>query len=221
VAQKDYVSRASLGSQSKKRHPKKKKNGNKLETVLILAVILLIILLGSLYFITRNKSDKLPLLPYPNTAKGLPPPPEERWRYIKELESRQFGVNKPIEPTAEGGVHLSTQIMNEQRKIREKAALDKNQESIQLPEIPSTKSKTAKEKISHWVLQCGSFRTLEPAESLRAKSALSGIESSITSGDGWNRVILGPYSTRATVDDMLQRLKTTEASNCIPRHLGG
>ncbi|MCX2956832.1 MAG: SPOR domain-containing protein, partial [Candidatus Regiella insecticola] len=64
--------------------------------------------------------------------------------------------------------------MNEQHKIWEKEALDTGQKSIQLPEIPLTKSKTAKEKISYWVLQCGSFRTVEPAESLRAKLALSG-----------------------------------------------
>jgi cell division protein FtsN len=28
-------------------------------------------------------------------GNGLPPKPEERWRYIKELESRQPGVRAP------------------------------------------------------------------------------------------------------------------------------
>lgn len=53
-----------------------------------LAVALLVVFVGGLYFITHNKPGELPLLPNhdPRTGNGLPPKPEERWRYIKELK---------------------------------------------------------------------------------------------------------------------------------------
>lgn len=221
MVQKDYVSLTSLGCYRKKRHHQKNKNWYKLEKVLILSVILLITLFWTIYFMHRDKSEKLPLLKYPNMIKVLPPIPEERWRYIKELEHHQCNISKPIEPTAKGGVQLSTQIMNEKQKINGKTVLDLDKKTTQTLKIQSTKLKNKKERISYWVLQCGSFRTLEPAELLRANLALSGIESSIISMDGWNRVIVGHSTTRTRINDILQHLKSIQVSNCIPRHLGG
>lgn len=76
-----------------------------------LAVALLVVFVGGLYFITHNKPGELPLLPNhdPRTGNGLPPKPEERWRYIKELENRQIGVPMPTEPSAGGEVNAKTE----------------------------------------------------------------------------------------------------------------
>ncbi|MGU0042721.1 hypothetical protein ACVXHA_04495 [Escherichia coli] len=57
------------------------------------------------YFITHHKEEESETLQSQKvTGNGLPPKPEERWRYIKELESRQPGVRAPTEPSAGGEV---------------------------------------------------------------------------------------------------------------------
>nr|WP_269975597.1 SPOR domain-containing protein [Dickeya lacustris] len=71
------------------------------------------------------------------------------------------------------------------------------------------------------MVQCGSFKTAEPAESVRAELAFAGVESRITNSGGWHRIILGPYNNRATADKMAQKLKGMGQSNCIPLASGG
>lgn len=53
------------------------------------------------------------------------------------------------------------------------------------------------------------------------RAAFEGIESRITAGGGWNRVVLGPYSSRAAADKTLSRLKGVGMSSCIPLSVGG
>lgn len=103
-----------------------------------LAVALLVVFVGGLYFITHNKPGELPLLPShdPRTGNGLPPKPEERWRYIKELENRQIGVPTPTEPSAGGEVNSQTQLTNEQRQLLEQMQADMRQQPTQLSEVP-------------------------------------------------------------------------------------
>ncbi len=252
-----------------------------------LAVALLVVFVGGLYFITHNKPGELPLLPShdPRTSNGLPPKPEERWRYIKELENRQIGVPTPTEPSAGGEVNSKTQLTNEQRQLLEQMQADMRQQPTQLSEVPYNegmqvprsavtikppvtnmqqpltpprqtvapvpapqtqvqppvttpprtqqpvtpvapavtppKPEKEKEKAQRWMVQCGSFKAADQAESIRAQLAFEGIESRITAGGGWNRVVLGPYSTKAAADKALQRLKGAGQSGCIPLAVGG
>ncbi|CNF11117.1 cell division protein FtsN [Yersinia kristensenii] len=252
-----------------------------------LAVALLVVFVGGLYFITHNKPGELPLLPShdPRTGNGLPPKPEERWRYIKELENRQIGVPTPTEPSAGGEVNSKTQLTNEQRQLLEQMQADMRQQPTQLSEVPYNegmqvprsavtikppvtnmqqpltpprqtvapvpapqtqvqppvttpprtqqpvtpvapavtppKPEKEKEKAQRWMVQCGSFKAADQAESIRAQLAFEGIESRITAGGGWNRVVLGPYSTKAAADKALQRLKGAGQSGCIPLAVGG
>jgi cell division protein FtsN len=259
-----------------------------------LAVALLVIFAGGLYFITHNKPDDvLPLPMHSNRpGNGLPPKPEERWRYIKELENRQLGVQTPTEPTAGGEMNAKTPLTAEQRQLLEQMQADMQQRPTQLSEVPyndpaqaaaranqrlsnqqqvqqqqptanpprnpfnnapttipiqpkaqtvtpptiTTKPveakpkpevkpaetpKPEKEKSQRWMVQCGSFRATDQAESVRARLAFEGIESRITSGGGWNRVVLGPYSNRAAADKTLSRLKGVGMSSCIPLSVGG
>lgn len=58
-----------------------------------IAAAVLVAFIGGLYFITHHKKEEAEALQNRQAAgNGLPPKPEERWRYIKELESRQPGV---------------------------------------------------------------------------------------------------------------------------------
>lgn len=297
MAQRDYVSRGRSGARRKSPSRKKRSAPAISKTVVALAVALLVVFIGGLYFITHNKPGELPLLPNhdPRTGNGLPPKPEERWRYIKELENRQIGVPTPTEPSAGGEVNSQTQLTNEQRQLLEQMQADMRQQPTQLSEVPynqgisvprsavtitpppanmqppltqprqvttpmqspaaapsasrvqpqtqvpsqvSTPPRTQpvapvtpavtppkpekeKEKAQRWMVQCGSFKAVDQAESIRAQLAFGGIESRITAGGGWNRVVLGPYSTKAVADKTLQRLKDAGQSGCIPLAVGG
>lgn len=239
------------------------------KTMIALAVAVLVTFAGGLYFIAHNKPAESPVLPHQNTGKGngLPPKPEERWRYIKELENRQLGVSAPTEPSSGGGIQSPAQLTDEQRQLLEQMQSDMRRQPTQLSEVPyndqtqiprsqvtikppeqtrtitpppatrtpvavAPKPETpkqeavkqpepAKEKPQRWMVQCGSFKSMDPAESVRAQLAFAGIESRITSNGGWNRIILGPYNNRAAADKMLQRLKEIGTSSCIPLASGG
>ena len=68
-----------------------------------IAAAVVVAFIGGLYFITHHKKEESEALQASKVAgNGLPPKPEERWRYIKELESRQPGVRAPTEPSAGG-----------------------------------------------------------------------------------------------------------------------
>lgn len=55
-----------------------------------IAAAVLVTFIGGLYFITHHKKEESETLQNQKvTGNGIPPKPEERWRYIKELESRQ------------------------------------------------------------------------------------------------------------------------------------
>lgn len=275
MAQKDYVSRGVsrkhvAGARHKPSNRKKLGFTKVSKVVLALAVSLLVIFINGRYFITHNKPNNLPLLPKPNNcpSNNLPPKPEERWRYIKELENRQIGVQSPTEPTASGEVNVKTPLTAEPLKLPKQMQADMQQPSIQLNEVPYTlpsqatvrgnshlqqqvtlphnlfnkeatrvlvqppieiKSAVKLDRFKQepktgskqkWIVQCGSFRTTDQAESVRARLALKGIESHITTGDEWNRVILGPYSIRETVDTTLARLHGVGISSCITSSAG-
>ncbi|TCV04039.1 cell division protein FtsN [Samsonia erythrinae] len=241
--------------------------------MIALAVAVLVTFAGGLYFIAHNKPEESPILPHQNTGKGngLPPKPEERWRYIKELENRQIGVATPKEPSAGGEIQSPVQLTDEQRQLLEQMQSDMRRQPTPLSEVPyndqtqvprsqvtikpspqpiappavtappaartpavtqttpvAPKPQPAKqpdapkaEKTQRWAIQCGSFKTMEPAESVRAQLAFAGFESRITSSGGWNRIMLGPYNNRAAADSMLKRLKGAGTSNCIPLASGG
>jgi cell division protein FtsN len=311
VAQKDYVSRGRAAGAKRKTPSRKKRSSPKVsKTVLALAVALLVVFIGGLYFITHNKPDDTQLLPVHSSrpGNGLPPKPEERWRYIKELENRQIGVQTPTEPTAGGTTNSKTQLTAEQRQLLDQMQADMQQRPTQLNEVPyndpsqaaarsrqqqqqvqqqqiqqqqvqqppvtqprnpfnngattvpvqqptqpkpqpkpqpvtqppvqvkhpepkpqpkpevaqeAAKPETKPESKQKWMVQCGSFRATDQAESVRARLAFEGIESRITAGGGWNRVVLGPYSSRAAADKTLSRLKGVGMSSCIPLSVGG
>ncbi len=72
-----------------------------------------------------------------------------------------------------------------------------------------------------WILQCGSFRDIYQAETIRARFALDGIESHISRRDGWNRVMLNFYRSREGVDKMIAYLHNISSLTCITRTVRG
>ncbi|ATZ10099.1 cell division protein FtsN [Erwinia amylovora] len=295
MAQKDYVSRGrATGTRGKKAssRSKKRSSGSGVSKIMIvLAVAVLITFVGGLWFIAHHKKEQAPTMADHKAAgNGLPPKPEERWRYIKELENRQIGVPTPTEPTSGGEAHSQAQLTDEQRQLLDQMQADMRQQPTQLNEVPwneqtpvqrqqtlqrqqqnqlqqqsrmpaqlipssrtpipsphsvtitpatrepvrqakpeaalqpkaENKPKEAeKQAAQRWVVQCGSFKGTEQAESIRAQLAFEGFESRIATGGGWNRVVIGPYNGRNTADNTLKRLHGSGHSNCIPVAAGG
>lgn len=102
-----------------------------------IAAAVLVTFIGGLYFITHHKKEESETLQNQKvTGNGLPPKPEERWRYIKELESRQPGVRTPTEPSAGGEVMNPNQLTSEQRQLLAQMQADMRQQPTQLNEVP-------------------------------------------------------------------------------------
>ena len=266
--------------------------------------------IGGLYFITHHKKEEAEALQNRQAAgNGLPPKPEERWRYIKELESRQPGVRAPTEPTAGGEVMKPEQLTDEQRQVLAQMQADMRQQPTQLTEVPwneqtpaqrqqtlqrqrlaqqqvqqqqlaqaqtqvqqprtqpraveqakpvqqqpkqtasnqqpyqdllqtpahtstaqpktqaaapvtrveeAPKTATAEKKDDRsWMIQCGSFKGAEQAETVRAQLAFEGFASHITTNNGWNRVVIGPLKGKENASNMIERLKMAGHANCI------
>ena len=70
-----------------------------------------------------------------------------------------------------------------------------------------------------WLIQCGSFRESGQAEEVRAGLAFSGIESRVSQGGGWYRVMLGPYE-KSAAQSVKSRAADAGVTNCILRSAG-
>lgn len=275
-----------------------------------IAAAVLVTFIGGLYFITHHKKEESETLQSQKvTGNGIPPKPEERWRYIKELESRQPGVRAPTEPSAGGEVMNADQLTNEQRQLLAQMQADMRQQPTQLNEVPwneqtpeqrqqtlqrqrqvqqqqwnkaqqqaqqpqtrtaqaapvqqprQTQPKPAaqqpyqdllqtpthttavqpktqpaapitnetqppkqtaeKKDERRWMVQCGSFKGAEQAETVRAQLAFEGFNSRITTNNGWNRVVIGPLKGKENADDTISRLKVAGHTNCIRLATGG
>lgn len=286
-----------------------------------IAAAVLVTFIGGLYFITHHKKEESETLQNQKvTGNGIPPKPEERWRYIKELESRQPGVRAPTEPSAGGEVLNADQLTNEQRQLLAQMQADMRQQPTQLNEVPwneqtpeqrqqtlqrqrqvqqqqwnnaqqqaqqprprateqpyqQQQTRTAqaapvqqpkaqpkpaaqqpyqdllqtpahttaaqpktqpaapitnetqppkqtaeKKDERRWMVQCGSFKGAEQAETVRAQLAFEGFNSRITTNNGWNRVVIGPVKGKENADNTISRLKVAGHTNCIRLSIGG
>ncbi len=294
-----------------------------------IAAAVLVAFIGGLYFITHHKKEEAEALQGNKVVgNGLPPKPEERWRYIKELESRQPGVRAPTEPSAGGEVKNADQLTDEQRQLLAQMQADMRQQPTQLNEVPwneqtpaqrqqtlqlqrqrqaqiqqqqqqqwtqnqpvqqpkaqprvteqpyqqpqtrtaqsqpaqqpkaQTQKQTAqpyqdllqtpahttaqqpktqqaapvtketaapkqtaeKKDERRWMVQCGSFKGAEQAETVRAQLAFEGFDSRITTNNGWNRVVIGPVKGKENADGTISRLKVAGHTNCIRLASGG
>lgn len=69
-----------------------------------------------------------------------------------------------------------------------------------------------------WLMQCGSFRSADQAEQMRAKIAFQGLESQIRPSDGkngrWYRVILGPYDRKRAAERDRHAIQKTGITTC-------
>lgn len=257
---------------------------------MLIAIVTAVVVafIGGLYFIKHHKKEETEVLPSrPVTGNNtLPPKPEERWRYIKELEKRQPEVvREPTEPTAGGEVVNPEQLTGEQRQLLAQIQADMRRQPTRLAEVPwnqqaenqrqrlaqqqnsptqppvagqtaqppkpavQPKPVTAvpqpgqaqtpvrnpapakpaaaapighveeeangKQEDRSWLIQCGSFKGAEQAETVRAQLAFEGFASRIATSNGWNRVVIGPLKGKDNVNNTVSRLKLAGHTDCI------
>ncbi|WP_371195722.1 SPOR domain-containing protein [Glaciecola sp. SC05] len=69
-----------------------------------------------------------------------------------------------------------------------------------------------------YIMQCGSFRTTERAQELRAQLALQGLEAQMLQSDGqngrWYRVVLGPYDRKRMAERDRHQARRGNINNC-------
>ncbi|KZQ09237.1 cell division protein FtsN [Enterobacter kobei] len=326
MAQRDYVRRGQPAPSRRKKSSSRKKQPSLpavSPAMVAIAAAVVVAFIGGLYFITHHKKEESEALQASKVAgNGLPPKPEERWRYIKELESRQPGVRAPTEPSAGGEVKNADQLTDEQRQLLAQMQADMRQQPTQLNEVPwneqtpaqrqqtlqlqrqrqaqiqqqqqwtqtqpvqqpkaqpyqqpqqqtrtvqsqpvqqpkaqpqkqaaqpyqdllqtpahttaqqpktqqaapvtketeAPKQTAEKKDERRWMVQCGSFKGAEQAETVRAQLAFEGFDSRITTNNGWNRVVIGPVKGKENADGTLSRLKVAGHTNCIRLASGG
>lgn len=266
MAQRDYVGRGQTSARRKKTTKSKNKKAAKglPLTTLIAAIAIVALFIGGLYFITHNKKEAIetaPTITGQHPANSLPPKPQERWQYIKELENRQVGTPLLPESSSSGSqINPKATLSPEQLRFLQQIEADKRQPAVQLPEVPyngevprsqvvvtppattlpsvvQQPTQTQSEQVpapatvtqppkpavatTHFLVQCGSFKNTEQAESVRATLAFSGIESRVTKGnDSWIRVLSGPYS-KEQANSVSKQAAGAGVSGCILRSSGG
>jgi len=69
-----------------------------------------------------------------------------------------------------------------------------------------------------YIMQCGSFRTQDRAEELKAKIAFQGLESRVLTSNGrnglWYRVVLGPYERKRNAERHRHKLRSGKVNGC-------
>ena len=96
---------------------------------------------------------------------------------------------------------------------------------IVIPEqelLQRERSKPAAQQKKHaYILQAGSFRKKEQAETLKARLALLGIESSvdkvIVHGDAWHRIRIGPFISIREINSTRNRLRNNDINAILIR----
>lgn len=263
MAQRDYVGRGQTSARRKKTTKSKKAAKGLPLTTLIAAIAIVALFIGGLYFITHDKKEAVettPTITGQHPANSLPPKPQERWQYIKELENRQVGTPlQPEYPSSGSQINPKATLSPEQLRFLQQIEADKRQPAVQLPEVPyngevprsqvvvtppaTTTPSVAQQPVqtqppqvpvpaivtppkpavteANFLVQCGSFKNTEQAESVRATLAFSGVESRVTKGnDGWIRVLSGPYS-KEQANSVSRQAAGAGVSGCILRSSGG
>ncbi|MGP1932643.1 MAG: SPOR domain-containing protein [Arsenophonus sp. ET-YP4-MAG3] len=64
------------------------------------------------------------------------------------------------------------------------------------------------------MIECGSFRNSNQAESIKAILALSGLESIINLTEDWYHILLGPYNIKEEIK-IQDKIKSVGVSCCI------
>jgi cell division protein FtsN len=118
-----------------------------------------------------------------------------------------------VEPAAVSGSAADASAYHRQQP--------KTQQAAPVTKETEAPKPTRRKDERRWMVQCGSFKGAEQAETVRAQLAFEGFDSRITTNNGWNRVVIGPVKGKENADGMISRLKMAGHTNCIRLASGG
>lgn len=204
MVQRDYV--------RKKSQSKKNKSRNKPNFMIFLAIIIIILFSAILYFVANN-TPKKPVEPLKVKTQPpsvtLPEQPQERWTYLKELETPNANYGSTSSSIASEREQILNSFVNNSRTVTpsQKEATTQNQTS----NVTSQSTQAITDK---WLLQCGAFKDKSNADKLKAKLAMTGVSGNISSGQLY-RVTVGPYTSKKEADITLNLLNSNGINNCV------
>jgi cell division protein FtsN len=186
-----------------------------------IAAAVLVAFIGGLYFITHHKKEEAEALQNRQAAgNGLPPKPEERWRYIKELESRQPGV-RAYRTDGRRRSDETEQLTDEQRQLLAQMQADMRQQPTQLTEVPwneqtpAQRQQTLQRRLAQQQQQAQQQQWAQTQQQARAAAAArSAAEAGAAAAAEANRVDQQPYQ------DLLQTPAHTTAQPYPGRRAG-
>jgi cell division protein FtsN len=122
----------------------------------------------------------------------LPEKPETQWKYIKKLESYQSYA--PI-PNSD----------NKTIEIEQSRGLDKNHR---------VQDNKKQEIVQEWGVQCGPFKKLNTAQSVRATLALGGFESKIYTQGNLSQVKTVLFKNQGNTSNVLDYMISENYLSC-------
>ena len=123
-------------------------------------------------------------------------------RQTQTQQPKAVASNSPYQDLLQTPAHTST-------------AQPKTQAAAPVTRVEEAPKAAEKKDDRSWMIQCGSFKGAEQAETVRAQLAFEGFASHITTNNGWNRVVIGPLKGKESANDMITRLKMAGHANCI------
>ncbi|WP_022940527.1 SPOR domain-containing protein [Psychromonas hadalis] len=120
-----------------------------------------------------------------------------------------FAVDKPE----------AVQKVKKQTIKKEEALPEKPQPKWQYEKsLPSKKVEVdipeEKKNTRPYQMQCGSFRKQKDAETLKARIAFQGLNSTVKKTGSWYRVILGPYDRKRVAEKERHKLQRAKINGC-------
>jgi cell division protein FtsN len=134
---------------------------------------------------------------------------QQQTRTVQTQPTQQPKQNQPYQDLLQTPAHTTAQ----QSKTQPAAPVTS--------ETEAPKQTAEKKDERRWMVQCGSFKGAEQAETVRAQLAFEGFDSRITTNNGWNRVVIGPVKGKENADGTISRLKVAGHTNCIRLASGG
>ncbi len=191
MATKDYVTR----SQTIKKKGKNKNHQAKVNWFRIsLAILLLSAFIWGLYFLASIDNSQ-EVSPSSNADASAPEQVEEP--SLNKDESLEQLSLPPLPKLQEEQWEYIDSLPDFQVEVDTKGPLESDRQ---------------------YIMQCGSFRTFERADELKAKLAFQGLESRILKSDGsngiWHRVVLGPYERKRNAERDRHTLRDANIRGC-------
>lgn len=192
----------------------KKKPSTPIWLWVVTIVIVILFIAGAAYLRKHKWPFELhkKTLPVQKTVKVKTPPPTTasapRFEFYDMLSNTK--ASAPIE---------STTVINNKPSAVTPIAPTKSEVPVVtakptvtlIKPIASAAKPAPAPKTSGYILQIGSFKETKPAEQLKAKLSLQGIETTVlklsASKQNWYRVIAGPYTSAATAEKIKAKLQ--------------